>query len=156
MGVKVISGGQTGADQGGLMGAWEAHVETGGTAAPRFMTEEGPRDAVLKSFGLVELNEKDPDMWPKRTWRNVQDSDGTVLFGNMASPGSKMTIRYCKTNLKPYFINPTAEQLADWMEANAINILNVAGNRESKNPGIYLKTRQVIYDTLRILESRNT
>lgn len=39
---KIISGGQTGADQGGLRAGRLLHLETGGTAPHNWMTEQGP------------------------------------------------------------------------------------------------------------------
>ncbi len=39
---KIISGGQTGADRGGLLAGEALKIETGGTAPPIFMTELGP------------------------------------------------------------------------------------------------------------------
>jgi hypothetical protein len=151
--IKVISGGQTGADQGGLAGAKEAGCTTGGTAPQNFITQEGPNPNLKNIYGLVE-GEPDPRVYPKRTKKNVLDSTGTVLFGH-SSPGYNLTLKYCRENNKAYIENPTPEQLADWMTENAINILNVAGNREHKHPGTYEHTRSTIYKALKILESRN-
>jgi hypothetical protein len=46
--VKVISGGQTGADQGGLVAARTLKIETGGTAAKGWLTEDGPKRKLLQ------------------------------------------------------------------------------------------------------------
>jgi len=129
---KIISGGQTRADRGGLLAGELLGIETGGTAPPGFMTEIGP-DLSLKKLGLVE-GEPDPKIFPKRTRKNVEDSDGTLLMGNIDSPGSKLTLRYCNELDKPRIINPTPSGLRWWLTAYKIEILNVAGNRESKNP----------------------
>ncbi len=51
---KIISGGQTGADQAGLMVAHRLGLKRGGTAPPGFMTEEGPKPNFLQAMGLVE------------------------------------------------------------------------------------------------------
>ena len=40
---KIISGGQTGADKGGLIAAKKANIKTGGIAPKGFMTEAGKR-----------------------------------------------------------------------------------------------------------------
>jgi len=50
---KIISGGQTGADQGGLNAGLLLGIETGGTAPPRFMTDAGPY-TIPNMFHLVE------------------------------------------------------------------------------------------------------
>ena len=132
---KIISGGQTGADQGGLIAGKKLLLETGGTAPPYWMTEEGPFPELASHFGLVE-GPYDRAIYPIRTKRNVEDSDGTVLFGRMSSPGSKLTLRLCKDLHKPHIVNPNARVLKRFVEINNIEVLNVAGNRESKNPGI--------------------
>ena len=51
---KIISGGQTGADIGGLIGAKRAGIKTGGTAPRGYKTEKGPQIQSLKYLGLVE------------------------------------------------------------------------------------------------------
>ena len=56
---KIISGGQTGADTGGLLAGKRLGIKTGGTAPPRFMTDAGTNYALHLSFGLVE-GEPDP------------------------------------------------------------------------------------------------
>lgn len=146
---KIISGGQTGADQAGLSAGEKLGLETGGTAPPGFMTDAG-RTWLLKShYGLVE-GEPDPRVYPKRTRKNVQDSDGTVLFGDMSSPGCRLTIRYCNELDKPYAINPDAAQLAKHIRSNNIEVLNVAGNRERTNPGIFNRVRKTIIEALHV------
>ncbi|KKL28978.1 hypothetical protein LCGC14_2369790, partial [marine sediment metagenome] len=76
--LKVISGGQTGADQGGLEAGKELGLETGGTAPLGWKTEDGPQPELLKGFGLRECTQPG---YPVRTRRNVLTSDGTVIFG---------------------------------------------------------------------------
>jgi len=143
---KIISGGQTGADRGGLLAGELLGIETGGTAPPDFMTEVGP-DLSLKKLGLVE-GEPDPRVYPKRTRKNVKNSDGTLLIGNTTSPGSKLTLRYCNELDKPRLINPTPSGLKWWIDHHKIEVLNVAGNRESKNPGIQKETFTLLYSVL--------
>ncbi len=144
---KIISGGQTGADRGGLVAGKFLDIETGGTAPPRFMTETGPNFSLKTSFGLVE-GEPDLEVYPKRTCRNVKDSDGTLLMGDTNSPGSKLTLKYCRELNKPSIINPTPSDLSWWLVAYKIEVLNVAGNRESKNPGIEEETISLLCITL--------
>ena len=145
---KIISGGQTGADRGGLLAGEALGIETGGTAPPSYQTEAGP-DLSLRQFNLIE-GEYDPRIYPKRTRMNVRNSDGTLLMGNPNSPGSRLTLRFCRESRpsKPYIINPTPSQLKDWIDTHNIEILNVAGNRESKHPGITKETFQLLYSTL--------
>ena len=149
---KIISGGQTGADQGGLLGASNRSyidpVPTGGTAPPGFMTEAGPAPWLADKFGLVE-GQADPKVYPKRTMKNIEDSDGTLLMGNKSSSGSKLTETLCYALKKPLIVNPSATELTTWLLHNPqIKVLNVAGNRESKNPGIQKRTAELISDTI--------
>lgn len=135
----VISGGQTGADIGGLVGARRAGVRTGGTAPRGWRTEAGPQRATLLSFGLVESPDEG---YPARTEKNASDSDLTIIFARDASSsGTKATIAYCRKYGKPFqIINPFSPMagaaLAEAIATHKPRVLNVAGNRESKSPGI--------------------
>lgn len=150
---RIISGGQTGADRAGLEIAKELGLETGGWAPKGYRTEHGA-DHSLKDFGLYEHTSFS---YPPRTRLNVRDSGGTVLFGNMHSPGCRLTIRYCRELLKPHLENPTASELRSWLKHYQIEVLNVAGNRESTNPGVVALTKDTIreafegYDKARVL-----
>ncbi len=95
---KIISGGQTGADQGGLLAGKDLGLETGGTAPRGFITEEGSNIVLNLVFGLSESNST---RYIDRTITNVRDSDGTVIFGDPSSVGSKRTIRTCKVENRP-------------------------------------------------------
>lgn len=124
----IISGGQTGADRIGLEEAAKVGIQTGGMAPKNWWTENGS-DPTLREFGLIES----PVMgYSHRTEYNLSTADGTVLFGDMSSPGSLQTIRGCIKNKKKYITNPQFWELADWIEKHNIEILNVAGNRGSK------------------------
>lgn len=149
---KVISGGQTGADQAGLVAAKKCGIVIGGTAPPNFMTDNGSME-ILKEFGLVE-GEPDPRIYPKRTIKNAQDADGTVWFGKETSPGGRLTLgNICQNNKPTPCINPKDHiQLAKWIIENNIQILNVAGNRERTNPGIGNKVETILIKTFKLLE----
>lgn len=138
---KIISGGQTGADQGGLAAGRLLGLETGGHAPRGWRTQDGSTPE-LALFGLTE---DDSPAYPPRTRKNVANSDGTLFFGNSSSPGGRLTIRYCRELEKPYFtvLWPDPGQVVDklpvfraWLAAERIHVLNVAGNREHTNPGI--------------------
>lgn len=137
---SIISGGQTGADQGGLYAGQMLGLQTGGWCAANWMTELGPQKELLQGFGLIEDGKFTYD---QRTVINVRMSDGTVLFGNLNSPGSRLTASVIQQMKRPnvHFDIPWNMQdrkryFRDWVERNGILVLNVAGNRESKNKGI--------------------
>jgi len=145
---KIISGGQTGADQGGLAAAIMLKIPCGGTAPPNFMTDIGP-DSRLKT--LYNLTEGEPDIstYRKRTIKNVTDSDGTAWFGETNSPGGRLTLGEVGRQHKPLSVNQSPEDLRAWCIFNNIKVLNVAGNRERKNPGIFSRVRETIYMAFR-------
>lgn len=149
---QVISGGQTGADIGGLEAAHAEGVPTGGTAPKGYLTEDGPNYRLRDVFGLKESKSSG---YSHRTRQNVKDSDGTVLFGDMNSPGSRQTIKECDLMLRPYKINPSPVALADWIEEKGIAVLNVAGNRASKAPNIFRLSMATVRDAIRILKQRD-
>jgi len=135
---KIISGGQTGVDRIGLEAGKESGIQTGGTATPGFATENG-KDLTLKDFGVEEISKElqagksGKEFYLPRTEQNVLNSDGTVYFAtDEDSAGRIATERFAKKNNKPFLLNPTAEQLRNWLALNNIETLNVAGNRGSK------------------------
>ena len=139
---KIISGGQTGIDRMALGVAKSLGIPTGGTAPKGYKTEDGP-DLELKT--IFGLDESWSSSYNPRTIKNVQDSDGTILYGNMSSPGSKLTISVCKENEKKYICNPNPDELVEFIDDNKIEILNVAGNRMSKLSNITCLTYQLMF-----------
>jgi predicted Rossmann-fold nucleotide-binding protein len=66
---KIISGGQTGADQAALDAAIELGIPHGGWIPKGRLTEAGP---LPEKYNLTEMPTKD---YLKRTKQNVADSD---------------------------------------------------------------------------------
>lgn len=139
---KVISGGQTGADRGGLIAAKQLGIPTGGWIPKGCLTEKGFEPNLKEEFDLKETPEV---TYPPRTYANARDSDGTIRFASdWDSKGEKCTLRGILKFGKPYIdidypndsweTDVTAVLL--WLELNEIQVLNVAGNRESTAPGI--------------------
>jgi len=120
---KIISGGQTGADVTGLLCARALGLETGGTAPKGYGTEGGP-NLELEVFGLVESATRD----------NVKNSDHTLWFGNTGSPGYWCTYKAAEFYNKTFTSNPTKERMLQIAET--FEVINVAGNRASKNPDV--------------------
>jgi hypothetical protein len=150
---RVISGGQTGADQAGLEAAARLGIPTGGVMPKGFLTEDGPRSDLAACYGLVEAG---PPAYPERTERNVLLADGTAMFAAESSPGSRLTVDLCRQHGKPCLKIPhdlpipeAAMRLRRWLEANAIRTLNVAGARESEAPGVGVFVAAVIEEALR-------
>ena len=135
---KIISGGQQGADQGGLLAAKAHYVQTGGQAAENYATVKGRTAPWLKELGLTAAG-----TFPQRTRANIDASDATVVFAsNFKSPGTKLTVNYAMANSKPVLcintgMKPEAaiSSLLQFLEQNRVETLNVAGNRDSREVG---------------------
>lgn len=154
---KVISGFQTGADTGGILAASALDLETGGNVPKDYRDENGVGN---KEF-MLSMGARPTLLlgYEYRTECNVFESDGTVVFGDRTSPGSRMTSvmvqRYAKPNLwldwnaKSGWQATGARKLfRDWVEQNGIVVLNCAGNRESRNPGICEAVCEFLMDVL--------
>jgi len=96
---RVVSGGQTGADQAGLRAARGAGIPTGRWAPLGWKTEDGPAP-WLADFGLVECEEPG---YPAMTRANVRDSEGTIWFGDPDWPGGRTTLRACVAPGRPAY-----------------------------------------------------
>jgi Circularly permutated YpsA SLOG family len=153
--IKVISGGQTGADMGGLIGAKALGINTGGTAAAGWLIDGGT-NPNLQNYRLVEGEQGSSNKitFANRTIANIENSDGTILLGNSQSPGSKITLDVANDRKKPILAisletvlndkTTAAKLIEDFVKENNIKILNVAGNRERVSPGLEAATAQVV------------
>lgn len=135
---KIISGGQTGADRAGLDFALRHGIPIGGWCPSGRRAEDGEIPAVyplVETLGYSYL---------VRTRLNVRHSDFTVIFASPLTPGSRLTLRECQRALKQHiwlngFPNDAsldAERLVSALYGFQ-GVLNVAGSRESKCPGIH-------------------
>ncbi len=142
---KIISGGQTGADEAGIIAAKLIGFKTGGWMPSGFRTLEGDRPEYKD---LYNMQEHESNYYPPRTYQNVRESDGTVRFAtNFNSSGEKCTFEAIVQYDKPYFdidlnkdLKEQQVKFKSWLKCNAIKTLNVAGNSERTSPGIKLKT----------------
>ena len=138
---KVISGGQTGADQAGLFAAEACGIETGGWMPRDFLTLAGNRPEFEKRFKIIStLNPG----YPVRTGLNVRDACGTIRFASKwMSAGQRCTLNAIREHRKPYIdvdMPPNREvdeaevnRVVAWINNNNIKTLNVAGNSEPVN-----------------------
>jgi predicted Rossmann-fold nucleotide-binding protein len=152
--IKIISGGQTGADRGGLDAAIRAGLPHGGACPKNRLAEDGQ---IPPKYNMQEMFSP---KYAHRTEQNVIDSDATVVFTyGLPQGGSLLTVNLAEKHNKPCLWldmykteNELASELASWLDALTIPeiILNVAGSRESTAPGIQKKTDSVIF---RIIQS---
>lgn len=101
------------------------------------MAEDG---TIPEKYPLIEMDS--PESY-YRTEKNVQESDGTLIFNKgELTEGTKLThdftVKYGKPSLivqldTDVIVKP--EHVVRWIDGQSINTLNVAGLRESKYPG---------------------
>jgi len=145
--LKIISGGQTGADRAALDVALTLSLPISGGCPKGRRAEEG---MIPDRYPLTETPEADYDT---RTRRNVEDSDGTLILNlGTLDGGTALTVKLARQMGKPCLmvaledgIEPTAFQ--EWLDAHPIAVLNVAGPRASKRPGVYAAACRLL-DTL--------
>lgn len=96
--MKVISGGQTGADRVALEVAQHCGFPTGGVAPPNFQFTDGPRPDIGKRYGMEEMIPDGEQPLTQslvlRSMHNVDDSDAVVAFRFESSIGTDRTIAY--------------------------------------------------------------
>lgn len=143
---QVISGGQTGADIAGLKAADQYGIHTGGVAPRDYRTELGVQKNLLTYYGLRE--HPIDSGYKSRTLLNIADSDMTLILG-IVTGGTKLTVELCLRLGKPrHHISFDHLKQEDEVEKTFNRILsvrrstgralivNIAGNSESKSPGI--------------------
>jgi hypothetical protein len=141
---KIISGGQTGVDRAGLDAAMEAGIPVGGYCSKGRLAEDG---RVPDHYPLVELTKGG---YPVRTEKNVVESDGTlILTVGEITGGTKFTLDCAKKHGKPYMVvhldsEPKRGAVFYWIEMYDIKVMNVAGPRESKCPGVYDRAKDFL------------
>jgi hypothetical protein len=143
--IKIISGGQTGADRTALEVARELGFPTGGVAPLFFKTENGPDLTLRDVFGL---SESQSPSYSVRTKANVQIADVTVWLGKTGSAGYVCTKKAIDLHKRPFVLCPSADELLEWVLARRPKTVNIAGNRRSHNPGIVRLTRETLLPVL--------
>jgi hypothetical protein len=147
---KIVSGGQTGADQAGWRTARTFGIPTGGWMPKGFLTEDGPRPELAKEFSAAEMP---TNSYPARTEQNVRDSDATVWFGETTTKGAQETVAACHRFSRPcMLVFPDASfepaHVARWIAEHQVRTLNVAGNRETDEPGIGDRVERFLAEVL--------
>ena len=134
---KIISGGQTGADRAGLDAALWHGFPHGGWCPKGRKAEDG---LIARQYQLKETPSAN---YLQRTEWNVRDSDGTIVFtfAPEISGGSKRTLEFSHQHKKPCLHISRRDYdpevlVQKFIAEHGIKLLNIAGSRESKEPGI--------------------
>lgn len=155
---RIISGGQTGADRGGLDAALDLGLPLDGWCPQGRRAEDG---AIPDRYPLRETRTA---AYRERTRLNVKWADGTVIFTRGALVGgSKLTAQFAKRLRKPLLHLDLAalseveaeKRLRAWMIEEGIGTLNVAGSRESKAAGIGRAVWRVVRRCLERIHGRS-
>jgi putative molybdenum carrier protein len=146
--MKIVSGGQTGADRAALDFALDRGIPIGGWVPKGRLAEDG---RISERYaGLVETESPDPAI---RTARNVRDSDATLILSNgPLEGGSLLTYREATRIGKPVLhldlellaLAEASDRLRTWLAQVRPAILNVAGPRASQDPQIADATGAVL------------
>ena len=138
--MRIISGGQTGVDRAALDVALKYEIECGGWCPAGRLDEFGriPNHYPVQQLAAGGFTE--------RTLQNVKDSDGTVIiYPGRLSGGTEQTVRFCSELRRTHLLvdasklsaEDAASLIADFVRKNKIDVLNVAGPRQSEWPEGY-------------------
>jgi hypothetical protein len=176
---RVITGGQTGADQAGWRAAKSAGIETGGWMPKGFRTE-----GRVNHTGFLTADESHPEFadlygarehpskeYPPRTRANVILGCVLIWFGDPKSRGGRLTLNTARER-GIAFTYEVEHQGSEWQPehvarhvANAFDqvarhfprvpasdrSIMIAGNRESSAPGIGEWVERYLAEVFRIL-----
>ncbi len=151
---KIVSGGQTGVDRAALDAALDLNIPCGGWCPMGRRAEDGIIPA------RYPLREADSPNYARRTALNVADSDGTlILTRGTLRGGTALTAALARKQgraclvLRLEDVSPVS-CAESWLEENDIRVLNVAGPRESQQPGIYGEARAFLESLVRACLAR--
>ena len=134
---KIVSGGQTGVDRAALDVAIFLEISHGGWCPRGRLAEDGAIPDVY------QLRETVTEEYSTRTRQNVIDSDGTlIIYEGKMSGGTAYTLSFARKMKRPVLAIRLEDRIAKigdvktWLRENNVQVLNVAGPRESSRPGI--------------------
>ena len=138
--MKIISGGQTGVDRAALDVALRHGINCGGWCPAGRLDEFGK---IPDHYPVRELQ---GGGFSERTLQNVKHSDGTVVIYQVElRGGTEQTVRFCVEQPRPRELidaskvsaEDAATLISDFVRKHKIEILNVAGPRQSEWPEGY-------------------
>jgi hypothetical protein len=145
---KIISGGQTGVDRAALDAAIRLGIAHGGWIPKGRRAEDGPLPETYR------LEEMPTENYAERTEKNVVESDGTLIISRGAPDGGTaytrtMVLKHGRQMLHLDLAQhgspaDAASLVSSWVEMNHIEVMNVAGPRASKDPGIYIEALAIL------------
>jgi len=141
---KIISAGETGVDRGALDFAIKSGVAHGGFCPKGRRSESG---RISDKYDLIETGSHS---FGSAMIKNVHHSDGTLII-TRGSPtgGTGKTEDIAISGDKPKYVIRLERKLdpaefVQWVLANKIETVFIAGPRESKQPGIQKATVRIL------------
>lgn len=149
---KIVSGGQTGVDRAALDVAIYLEIPHGGWCPLGRRAEDG---TIPETYLLRETTHRD---YSVRTERNIIDSDGTlILFRYRTTGGTDLTRKLALKHRRPLICidlenqsDDVLERVCLWIEEHQIDVLNIAGPRESSCQGIGKQAERFLVDVLKL------
>jgi hypothetical protein len=145
----LVSGGQTGADRGGIEAAIEMDAHYTGWCPKGRRAEDG------RIPDHIVLTESRSEGYLLRTEINVAFAGATLIFTyGPLTGGSKKTLEFITAQSKPYMWidlhneGDYAPAILQFIHDHQVTFLNIAGNRESKAPGIQQKVKTIMMQVL--------
>lgn len=145
--MMIISGGQTGVDRAALDVAIEFKIPHGGFVPKGRLAEDGK---LPRHYKVKEMSSQD---YAERTRANVDWADATlIIYRGRLMGGTLLTWEYAKNRGKPALLvdlstlsqEGALEKIHAWLAEWQPSILNIAGPRESTQPGIYEASRSLL------------
>ncbi|WP_457665119.1 putative molybdenum carrier protein [Thiolapillus sp.] len=146
--IRIVSGGQTGVDRAALDVALQLGLPCGGWCPKGRLALDGPLE---ERYPLHETESAD---YAVRTRLNVRDSDATLILNcGELTGGTAYTLRVAEKLGRPVLVQDMdhgedTAQVHAWLATHRVHVLNVAGPRENKCPGIYDKARRFLSSLL--------
>ncbi len=140
---RIVSGGQTGVDRAALEMAIALGIAHGGWCPRGRLAEDG---SVPSRYELIENESTE---YKVRTAQNVTDSDATlILHERPLSGGTLLTKRVAARLSKPHacfrITSESAVAIGRWLDQVRPEVLNIAGPRESSDPGIQQRATDLL------------
>ena len=101
------------------------------------------------------LREAPTTLYAQRTEWNVRDSDATLILTAGDLTGGTALTKTCADELGRPCLDvdlscpPDRRALFEWLRTHDVHVLNVAGPRESTQPGIYAQAAAFLREILR-------
>lgn len=145
--LKIISGGQTGADRAALDWAIARRIPHGGWCPLGRKAEDG----IIEARYL--LQETPSAHYVQRTEWNVRDSDATVIISlnPLLGGGAQKTLDFARKLKKPCLVlsraasgKDAAARLYRFVQQNRVKLLNIAGPRASEEPAVETFVKELL------------